>query len=111
MYTYSLASGADEVKLYVGNLSFETDYDTISEVFGEFGELIDLYQPVDRYSGRPRGFAFVTMEKGDAEKAIEGTDGMEVDGRIIRVNEAQPKGFSQRDDWGEDDGDWGEGEE
>ena len=94
--------------MYVGNLSFDTEEDTLRSVYGEFGQLIDVYQPLDRYSGRPRGFAFVTMDKENAARAIEETDGMELDGRILRVNEAQPKGYSQpAQEWnGDDGGEW-----
>ncbi len=70
--------------------------------------MIDVYQPLDRYSGRPRGFAFVTMGSDNAGRAIEETDGMELDGRILRVNEAQPKGYStppSDDEWN-GEGDW-----
>ena len=71
----------------------------------------DLYIPLDRYSGRPRGFAFVTMGSDAAANAIEATDGLEMDGRILRVNEAQPKGYStpKYDDWDEEE-DWGDEE-
>jgi nucleolin len=100
---------SNEMKIYVGNLSFDTEEDTLRALFEEFGELIDLYIPTDRYSGRPRGFAFVTMEKDNASRAIEAIDGLEVDERIIRVNEAQPKGYqaSFSNDW-EEEGEWGE---
>ncbi len=101
----------DETKIYVGNLSFDTEEDTIRALFEEFGELIDLYIPVDRYSGRPRGFAFVTMGKENASRAIAAIDGVEVDERIVRVNEAQPKGYSPAfsNDWGEE-GEWEQNE-
>mmetsp|Transcript_16952 Transcript_16952/g.20700 ORF Transcript_16952/g.20700 Transcript_16952/m.20700 type:complete len:393 (-) Transcript_16952:205-1383(-) len=95
------------LKIYIGNLSFDTEEDTLREIFSEFGPLDDLYLPIDQYTGRPRGFAFVTMAPDDASNAIEATDGLELDGRILRVNEAQPKGFKPpRDDgdWNEDDG-------
>lgn len=103
----------DEVKLYIGNLSFDTEEDTLRSLFEEFGTLIDLYMPLDRFSGRPRGFAFVTMSRDDAPNAIDATDGLELDGRILRVNEAQPKGYSppryEEGDWDEE-GDWNEEE-
>ena len=99
-----ISASGNEVKLYIGNLSFDTEEDTIRQVFEEYGELIDVYQPLDRYSGRPRGFAFVTIAKDGASRAIEETDGMELDGRILRVNEAQPKGYSSNDEWDEEDG-------
>lgn len=92
-------------------MSFDTQEDTIRALFEEFGELIDVYIPIDRFSGRPRGFAFVTMDNSAASSAIEANDGVEVDGRILRVNEAQPKGYNPpaSNDW-DDEGDWGEEE-
>jgi len=78
-------------KLYVGNLSFYTVTDTLREFFGEFGEVYDCYMPEDPNTGETRGFGFVTMLQEDAQRAIDETDGCELDGRIIRVNEAQPK--------------------
>ena len=70
-----------------------------------------MYAPLDRYTGRPRGFAFVTMAEESAKKAIDELDGLELDGRILRVNEAQPKvstGMSNDDDlsWEENDDSW-----
>lgn len=77
------------VKLYVGNLSFQTTRDTLQGVFEEFGDVYDCYIPEDPDSGRPRGFAFVTMDKDNGMDAIEELDGLELEGRFIRVNEAQ----------------------
>lgn len=95
-------------KLYVGNLSYDTEQDTLESFFSEFGSVIDCYMPQDRNTGRTRGFAFVTMAEGDAMNAIDQTDGYELDGRHLRVNEAQPKGsFSgsnRGDDWSNDGG-------
>lgn len=79
-------------KLYVGNLSFYTVVQTLYDIFGEFGEVIDCYLPEDTATGGSRGFGFVTMAPDDAARAIKEIDGCEVDGRVIRVNEAQPKG-------------------
>ena len=93
------ASGAPDVKLFVGNLSFETDTEKLRSIFEKFGEVQDCYMPTDRDSGRPRGFAFVTMPAKDAEDAMNKMDGDEVDGRNIRVNEAMAKrdsGFGGR---------------
>jgi RNA recognition motif-containing protein len=89
----------DEVKLYIGNISFNLEEDDLAEIFAEYGEVIDLYMPKDRESGRPRGFAFCTMSKESSAKAIEATDGYELDGRILRVNEAQPKGYAPVDNY------------
>ena len=83
-------------KLYVGNLSFYTSLATIKELFEEYGTVIDCYLPEDKESGGSRGFAFVTMDSDSAMKAMEETDGYELDGRIIRVNEAEPKGRRSR---------------
>jgi RNA recognition motif-containing protein len=79
------------VKLYVGNLSFYTVPETLEEVFSEFGTVFDCYLPEDPDTGGTRGFGFVTMSKESAMRAVEELDGCEVDGRQIRVNEAQPK--------------------
>jgi RNA recognition motif-containing protein len=87
------------VKIYIGNLSFGTKEETIREMFEEYGPLIDVYVPVDNDTGLGRGFAFVTVESEQAEKAIGDFDGYELDGRILRVNEAQPKGYSATNVW------------
>ncbi|CAB9522689.1 29 kDa ribonucleoprotein A, chloroplastic [Seminavis robusta] len=79
-------------KLYIGNLSFYTVPETLGDLFSEFGEVYDCYMPEDPERGGSRGFGFVTMDKEAAEAAIDATDGCELDGRIIRVNAAQPKG-------------------
>lgn len=84
----------NKIKLYVGNLDFDTDAETISAVFCDYGDIYDVYLPMDRdYEGRSRGFAFVTMERNAGLQAMEETDGFELDGRFLRVNEAQPRGF------------------
>lgn len=94
-------------KLYVGNLSYYTVTETLEELFGEFGEVLDCYLPEDPASGGSRGFGFVTMMKEDAERAIADLDQCEVDGRTIRVNEAQPKG--RKSEVYNDDNDMGSG--
>jgi len=89
----------DEVKIYIGNLSFGTKEETIRQMFEDYGPLIDVYVPVDNDTGLGRGFAFVTVVPEQAEKAIGDFDGYELDGRILRVNEAQPKGYSSANAW------------
>ena len=84
--------GNQEVKLYVGNLSFETTEESVRGMFEQYGVVSDCFLPTDRDSGRVRGFAFVTMPSKEAEKACNTVNGMELDGRTLRVNEAQPKG-------------------
>lgn len=86
------ASGRPEVKLYVGNLSFDTTQETVQELFEKHGGVTDCFLPTDRETGKVRGFAFVSMAAEHAEKACDEVNGMEVDGRALRVNEAQPKG-------------------
>lgn len=83
---------SSETKLYIGNIAFNTEQETIRELFEDYGPIIDLYVPLDQNTSRPRGFAFVTLEPDNAQRAIEEVDGWEVDGRMLRVNEAQPKG-------------------
>lgn len=81
------------VKLYVGNLSYSTDESRLREEFGRFGNITDIFLPLDKYSSRPRGFGFVSFEaRGSAEDAIREMDGVELDGRVIKVNEPRPRG-------------------
>jgi RNA recognition motif-containing protein len=80
------------MKLYVGNLSFSTTEDTLQAEFGAHGQVEEVAVITDRDTGRPRGFAFVTMNNdSEARAAIEALNGTEVDGRTITVNEARPK--------------------
>ena len=80
------------MKMYVGNLPFKTTSDELQELFSNHGEVTDIYMPTDRDSGRPRGFAFVTMSsKEEMEAAIKALDGEELEGRALRINEAQPR--------------------
>ena len=62
------------------------------EFFSEYGSVLDVYVPVDRESGLPRGFAFVTMANDNADKAIENASGTSLQGRTIEVKESLPKG-------------------
>lgn len=86
------STSAKNVKIFVGNLSFDTEQSAIEGLFSEIGNVIDFYMPQDKSTGKPRGFAFVTMPGDSAAKAIEEINGYELDGRFLRVNEAQPKG-------------------
>ncbi len=79
-------------KLYVGNLSFNLTDDDIRGAFEAYGAVTDVYVAMDKMTGRPRGFAFVTMGTADeAKAAIEGLNGKDIGGRAITVNEARPK--------------------
>ncbi|MGB1128951.1 MAG: RNA recognition motif domain-containing protein [Haloferula sp.] len=80
------------MKMYVGNLAWAATSEDLKDLFSQYGEVSDVYVPTDRDSGRPRGFAFVTMGSKEAmEAAIKGTDGTEFQGRDLRVNEARPR--------------------
>ena len=79
-------------KLYVGNLSFKTTEDDLRNHFGQYGSVTDVYVAMDRMTGRPRGFAFVTMGTPEESKvAAEKVNGTELGGRQLTVNEARPK--------------------
>jgi RNA recognition motif-containing protein len=79
-------------RLYVGNLSFNTNAEGVRAAFQEFGTVSDVHLVSDRETGRSRGFAFVTMgTPEEAAKAIEGMDGRTLDGRPLRVNEAEQR--------------------
>jgi cold-inducible RNA-binding protein len=78
--------------LFVGNLDFKTTESDVRALFLPFGGLGRVHVPMDRETGRPRGFAFVEMiNEDDAKKAIAALDGKEVGGRSVKVNEARPK--------------------
>ena len=80
------------MKLYVGNLSYSVSPKALEEMFGQFGEVEDVHVPTDRATGRPRGFAFVTMPNSqEAQKAIAELSGTQMEGRTIEVNEARPR--------------------
>jgi RNA recognition motif-containing protein len=80
------------MKLYIGNLSFSTTEETLQAEFAAFGQVEEVAVISDRDTGRPRGFAFVSMNNdNEAKAAIESLNGTELDGRTITVNEAKPK--------------------
>ncbi|MEM7601854.1 MAG: RNA-binding protein [Verrucomicrobiota bacterium] len=80
------------MKMYVGNLSFNTTKEELEDEFGQYGTVTDVHVPQDRETGRPRGFAFVTLDsKEGMEAAIDALDGQEFGGRTIKVNEARPR--------------------
>lgn len=79
-------------KVFVGNLDFNTTKEEVQALFGQIGELRDVFLPVDRESGRKRGFAFVEFTSDDdAAKAIEKFNGYELGGRALRVNAAEDR--------------------
>jgi cold-inducible RNA-binding protein len=86
-------------KIYVGNLSFRTTEEELAGLFEQVGTVESVSIITDRDTGRSRGFAFVSMNDDDAEKAIAAFNGKEVGGRALTVNEARPmvkKEFTSR---------------
>ena len=79
-------------KLFVGNLSFDTTENDLQDAFAAFGTVTETNLMMDRMTNRPRGFGFVTMSTPEeAQKAIEGLNGKELDGRALTVNVARPR--------------------
>jgi RNA recognition motif-containing protein len=78
-------------KIYVGNLPFETTEEQVSEMFAQYGKVDSIAMITDRDSGRFRGFGFVEMEDSAANAAIKALNDTELDGRMLRVNEARPR--------------------
>lgn len=78
-------------KLYVGNLAWGVSDDDLQNIFSEYGSVASAVVITDRETGRSRGFGFVELEDG-AEQAIEALNGQDLQGRPLRVNEAQSKG-------------------
>jgi RNA recognition motif-containing protein len=78
--------------IYVGNLVYNVTTDDLQEVFAEYGTVSRVHLPVDRETGKMRGFGFVEMSSDDEEAiAIETLDGAEWMGRQMKVNKARPK--------------------
>ena len=77
-------------KLYVGNLAWGVTDDELNQLFAEFGNVASAVVITDRETGRSRGFGFVELESG-GEEAIEALNGQDLQGRPLRVNEAQSK--------------------
>jgi RNA recognition motif-containing protein len=78
--------------IYVGNLSFDAEVEDLQQLFAEYGSVRKCTLPLDRETGRKRGFAFVEMaEATDETKAIDDLQDVEWMGRMIRVNKAEPR--------------------
>ena len=79
------------MKVYVGNLPFSVGHEKLKELFAPFGEIEESSVISDKFSGRSKGFGFVTFKDNESgKKAIAEMNGKEVDGRELKVNEAQP---------------------
>lgn len=82
------------MKLYVGNLSFDTTEQELQALFAEHGAVQSANLVTDRETGRPRGFGFVEMNDDDARNAMAALNGKNVGGRDLTVNEARPRAAS-----------------
>ena len=81
------------MSIFVGNLPFRAEQEDIIELFASFGEVANCSLPLERDTGRKRGFAFVEMaDEATEERAIEGLQGTELMGRPLRINKAEPRG-------------------
>jgi RNA recognition motif-containing protein len=80
------------MKLYVGNLSFDTTENDLQDMFEQHGKVADVALMMDRATGRSRGFAFVTMnDDTEGNAAMAAFNGKDVQGRTLTVNEARPR--------------------
>src|SRR3954471_4475504 len=79
-------------KLFVGNLSFNVTENELQDTFAQYGTVLEANLMTDRMTGRPRGFGFVTMStEEEAQKAVEGLNGTQLDNRALTVNVARPR--------------------
>ena len=90
------------MKLFVSNISYDTTEDQVRDAIGEVDNIINFHRPNDRETGKPRGFAFVTLETQEGgEKAMEVLNNTVIDGRELRANEAEERSShpSERTKW------------
>jgi RNA recognition motif-containing protein len=81
------------VSIFVGNLPFRAEQEDVAELFAPFGDVVNCTLPLERDTGRKRGFAFVEMADGEMEtRAIDALQGAELMGRPLRINKAEPRG-------------------
>ena len=85
------------MSIFVGNLPFRAEQEDVIELFAQFGEVSNCALPLERDTGRKRGFAFIEMaDESTEEAAIEGLQGAELMGRPLRINKAEPRGSAPR---------------
>ena len=85
------------MSIFVGNLPFRAEQEDVIELFAQFGEVTNCALPLERDTGRKRGFAFIEMaDESTEEAAIEGLQGSELMGRPLRINKAEPRGSAPR---------------
>ncbi|MCB4428061.1 RNA-binding protein [Synechococcus sp. MU1643] len=98
------------MSIFVGNLPFRAEQEDVIELFAQFGEVTNCALPLERDTGRKRGFAFVEMaDESTEEAAIEGLQGAELMGRPLRINKAEPRGSAPRRGGGGGGGGYGGG--
>ena len=84
------------MSIFVGNLPFRAEQEDVIELFAQFGEVTNCALPLERDTGRKRGFAFIEMaDESTEEAAIEGLQGAELMGRPLRINKAEPRGSAE----------------
>lgn len=85
------------MSIFVGNLPFRAEQEDVAELFAPYGEVVNCSLPLERDTGRKRGFAFVEMADSAMEdRAIDGLQGAELMGRPLRINKAEPRGSAPR---------------
>lgn len=90
--SWGLREHIQTMKLFIGNLSYDTTEQKLAEALAEIGTITEFRRPKDFDTGNPRGFAFITMDSMESgEKAIRLLDGMKMDGRELKVNEAEER--------------------
>ena len=90
-------------KIYVGNMNYATNEQSLRELFAQFGEVRSVNIIMDRYTGQAKGFGFVEMEVDEAaDSAIAALNGSEFEGRTLRVNQAMERDRAPRRDFGGD---------
>jgi len=100
------------VSIFVGNLPFRAEREDVIQLFAPFGEVLNCSLPLERDTGRKRGFAFIEMaDEAIESKAIDGLQGSELMGRPLRINKAEPRGSggSRRGGRGGNNGGYGGG--
>lgn len=83
--------GPQNKTIFVGNLSFSTTEEQLKDLFAAFGEVLSVHLVCRRETGESRGFAYIKMPRIEAEQAIAALDGDALDGRMMRISEAQPR--------------------
>lgn len=85
--------------IYVGNLPFSATEDDVRNMFSVFGTVETVNLIADRDTGRPRGFGFVGMSNNEADAAIQALNGKDMDGRALRINEAEERKPRRENKW------------